>query len=50
MHNSSPSGKGGGGGGGGSGCEYSHECVVVVCHPVLKILTLFQTKTCNSLR
>ena len=33
------------GGGGGRGC--SSEFVVGVCHPVLQILTLFQTKTCH---
>ena len=33
----------GGGGGGG----YSWKFLVVVCHPVLKILTLFQTKKCH---
>ena len=33
--------------GGGEGVGYSWEFLVVVCRPVLQILTLFQTKNCN---
>ena len=32
---------------GGGGSEYSSEFSVGVCHPVLQIPTLFQTKTCH---
>ena len=32
---------------GGEGVGYSWEFLVVVCRPVLQILTLFQTKNCN---
>ena len=31
----------------GEGVGYSWEFLVVVCRPVLQILTLFQTKNCN---
>ena len=38
-----------GGGGGGRRGEYSQEFSEGLCHPVLEILTLFQTKTCHFL-